>query len=97
MVDLGADQGTELDIDFKEVELESPVSGKSTLSLDGFKAQDTVGGAENEENSHVVKGGSKTKTKEIFSDDAAECSSSDSGESSATVVAVAERSPLVRA
>ncbi|KAF2798997.1 hypothetical protein K505DRAFT_371280 [Melanomma pulvis-pyrius CBS 109.77] len=97
MVDLGTDQGTELDIDVKEVKLESPVSRKNTLSLDGFKSQDTVGGAENEEKIHVVKGGSKTKTKEIFNDDAAECSSSDSGESSATVVAIAERSPLVRA
>jgi hypothetical protein len=95
VLDLGYDSGMELDIELKECEIDSPISGKSALSLGGFEVQDTVGGGAKDD--ARCNNGAKSNTKEVFSDNAGDGNSSNSQEDSATTVALAEIQPLVKA
>lgn len=104
VLDLGCDSGLEfeVEVDTKECELESPVSGKSagSLNLGGFEVTGIVGGAPSKNiGTEVMK--SKTAAglyaKGPFRDDVGDRSSSDGEEDGAATAVLAEMKPLVKA
>ena len=100
VLDLGMDLETRIDMDaeceVKETNVESPVSKRSTLSIEGFEVTDTVGGTNDEKAVDIKSMEMDTPTKGR-DDEEEDCSSSDGDEYEAAIVAVAERRPLVRA